>query len=920
MGGLHQKLIPFTQSREADPNACTHAAFRMTLPEIEYEKFTLDNGLTVVVHEDHKAPIVAVNVWYHVGSKNEPTGRSGFAHLFEHLMFNGSEHFNDDYFQALERAGATELNGTTNRDRTNYFQNVPRNAVELALWMESDRMGHLLGAIDQEKLDEQRRVVKNEKRQSENQPYGQTQNLITRATYPRGHPYDHTVIGSMEDLDAASVEDVHDWFKTYYGPNNAVLTIAGDIKTAEAQALAGKYFGDIAPGPPVGQFASWAAKRTGVQREVVQDRVPQARVYMVWNVPAIYTLDFSRLGLVASVLASGMNSRLYKRLVYHDKIATSVSAYVSGGEIGSQFVVVGTAHPGRDLRAVEDALNEEIARFLAEGPTEQELCRVIIEGKAGFIRRAERIGGFGGKSAILAQGEVYQGNPGIYKRELQRWATAAPENLRSAAEAWLADGIYILEVHPFVARQSAPTGVARGHPPAVSPPRDAAFPAIAHATLSNGVRVLLSERHSIPVVQASLFLDAGFAADHGGIPGTSSLALSMLPLGTARLTALEISDRLANLGASIAATSNLDGSSVGLSALKEHLEPSLDLFADVVLNPVFPQAEFDRLRQERLAQIQAEKASPLAMALRVFPRLLYGDDHAYNLPLTGSGTEHSVRQLKRDGMAAFHQLWFRPDNATLVVAGDITLDEVVPLLESRFAGWARGPVPEKNVAAVAHRAASSLYLIDRPGSVQSIVFAGHIAPPRNTPENLAIETMNRILGGSFTSRINMNLREDKGWSYGAQSVVVNARGQRPFIVVASVQSDKTSETVQEILGELRAISSDRPPSSDEVHKAQESITRSLAGRWETSGAVLDSIVNLVQYTLPDDYYDTYADRVRALDAAQVAAAARAVLRPDNVVWVIVGDRETIEPSLRALGLGSITLLDTEGTVLNQGPG
>ncbi len=888
----------------------------MTLPEIRYTKFQLSNGLTVIVHEDHKAPIVAVNVWYHVGSKNEPEGRSGFAHLFEHLMFNGSEHFNDDYFKAMERAGATELNGTTNRDRTNYFQNVPRGALNLALWMESDRMGHLLGAIDQDKLDEQRRVVKNEKREGENQPYGQVQNRITSATYFRGHPYGHTVIGSMEDLDAASVEDVHEWFKAYYGPNNAVLVIAGTINATEAKELTEKYFGDIPPGPPVVQYRSWVAKRTGMQREIMQDRVPQACIYKVWNVPATYTKDFNRLALASSVLASGMTSRLYKRLVYDDQIATSVSAYLNGGEIGSQFVITGKAHPGKDLRMVEAVLDEELNRFLDEGPARHELRRVLTEGEAHFIRRVERIGGFGGKSAILARGEVYRGDPCAFTDEFEARRSATLEDVRQTAERWLADGVYVLEVHPFAPLKPVRRGAERDSLPAVVTPPDAPFPVIRRATLSSGIKVLLAERHGTPVVHMSLFLDAGFAADQLGIPGTASLAMGILPMGTATRTSLQISDLLANLGATLGAGSNLDGSSVGLSALKEHLEPSLNTFAEVILSPAFPQGEFNRIRQERLALIQNEKSAPLSMALRVFPRLLYGDGHAYSLPLTGSGTESSILSMTREDVVAFHQAWFKAKNATVVVAGDTALEEVMPLLEAHFHGWPAGTLPEKNIAAVTHHDTPSVYLIDRPGSVQSIIFAGLVAPPRNVPNNLAIATMNKILGGSFTSRINMNLREDKGWCYGAQSVIVTARGQRPFIIVASVQGDKTCESIQEILNEVRGMSGDTPPTSEEVLKAQESLTHSLAGRWETSSAVLQSVVNMVQYSLPEDYYDNYAQQVRALDVEHVTAAAHEVLRPDSLVWVVVGDRAAIEPGLRALAPGDITLIDADGSILD----
>ena len=760
-------------------------------------------------------------------------------------------------------------------------------------------------------------VVQNEKRQGENQPYGQVYNRIVNATYPEGHPYAHTVIGSMEDLDAATVDDVHEWFKTYYGPNNAVVAIAGAIDTQEAKRLAEKYFGDISPGPPVTHFDTWIAKRTGEQREIMQDRVPQARIYKVWNVPEIYSTDYHLLDLATSVLASDKNSRFYKRLVYDDQIATSVSAYVSGSEIGSQLMIIGTAQPGQSLNAVETALDEELARFLADGPTEEELRRVITQDKASFIRGIERIGGFGGKSDILARSEVYGSTPDAYKKEFHDKDAATPESVRDAATRWLSDGVYVLEVHPFAQLSAAAEGAEREVLPDVDSPPDAAFPAIQEATLSNGITVLLAERHAIPVVELTLFLDAGYAADQNSVQGTARLALSMLDEGTTSMSALEINDHLANLGASISTGSSMDGSTVSLSALKGNLAASLDIFTDVVLNPSFPQADFDRLQQQTLAQIQAQKASPVQMALRVFPQLLYGPGHAYSTPYQGSGTEASVASLDREDLVAFHQTWFKPNNATLVVVGDITLDEITPMLEARFSSWEPGSIPSKNIDEVAHKDTPVVYLLDRPGSAQTIIFAGHVAPPRNTPNNIAIETMNTLLGGAFISRINMNLREDKGWSYGASSLLISARGQRPFIVYAPVQTDKTSESITEIRNELRGILGDSPPTEDEVLTAQQNLTLTLAGQWETNASVESDLLTMVQYDLPRDYYGTYTSQVRSLDVAQVSQAAHDVIRPDNLVWILVGDRAAIEEGVSSLGLGDIILIDADGNVLND---
>ncbi len=738
-----------------------------TLPDVDitYQKFVLPNGLTLIVHEDHKAPIVAVNVWYHVGSKNERPGKSGFAHLFEHLMFNGSENYNKDYFQALERLGATDLNGTTNEDRTNYFQNVPAPALDQVLWLESDRMGHLVGAIDKAKLDEQRGVVQNEKRQYENQPYSVAEELITKATFPAAHPYSWTVIGSMEDLNAASLEDVKDWFAGYYGAANAVIVVAGDIDAKTAKERVEKYFGDIPSGPPVSRHETWVPKLPQSQRQSVQDRVPQARVYKIWNVPGLGSADSHYLDLAAAVLTQGKTSRLYKRLVYDDQIATTVTAYQDAREIASQFRIEATARPGEDLQKIEKTVDEELQRFLTGGPTQAELDRVKVQYFASFVRGVERIGGFGGKSDILAQSEVYGGSPDFYKTKLDRIRKATIKDVQDAAKEWLGAPVYTLDLTPFPEYATAPTGADRKKMPEAGEPAPPKFASMQKATLSNGMKLIVAERHAVPVVNFSLLLDAGYAADQFATPGTASLAMGMVDEGTKTRNALQISEELANLGATLSASSNLDTSVVSLSALKSNLDPSLAIYSDVILNPSFPQQDFLLQQKQQIAAIQREKANPIQMALRVFPLLLYGQGHAYGMPFTGSGTEKSVAALTREDLAKFQQTWFKPNNATIIVVGDTTLAEIQPKLEKLFASWKQGDVPKKNISDVKMAGSQTVYLVDKPGAIQSIIFAGHVAPPKANPDEIAIETMNNILGGTFISRINMNLREDKHWSY-----------------------------------------------------------------------------------------------------------------------------------------------------------
>jgi zinc protease len=881
--------------------------------EIPYTKYVLTNGLTLIVHQDKKAPIVAVNTWYHVGSKNEKPGKTGFAHLFEHLMFNGSENFDDDFFKATEKVGATDMNGTTSEDRTNYFENAPKDALDLLLWLESDRMGHLLGAINQAKLDEQRGVVQNEKRQGDNQPYAIAYELITKNVWPPNHPYSWRVIGSMEDLNAASLDDVKEWFRDYYGAANAVLTIAGDVEPAEVLAKVEKYFGWIPSGPPVARHQAWIAKRTGSHRQTVQDRVPQARVYKVWNIPQYGTREANLLNLVSDVLAQGKSSRFYKRLVYEDQIATDAQAYVDLNEIAGQFAIVATARPGEDLAKVEKALDEELAKFIADGPTKDELERAKVQFEAGFIRGIERIGGFGGKSDILAHNFVFTGNPDYYKKTLEETRTATGKELQRAAREWLSDGVYTLEVHPFPKYAESGKDVDRKAVPYPDLKPEVKFPGLQRTQLSNGLKIVFAERHAVPTVQINMLVDSGFAADQLASPGTAKLAMNMLDEGTKQRSTLEISDDLARLGATLGTGADLDSCTVSLNALKSKLDESLAIFADVILNPSFPEDEFKRLQKQTLAAIQREKSEPTTMALRVFPTLLYGKEHAYGNPLTGSGTEASVSKMTTAELRKFYDTWMKPNNATMVIVGDTTLEEITPKLEKLLKNWKQGDVPKKNIPDLTQAAAKpGVYLIDRPGSIQSIIFAGKLAPPKNNPDEIAIETMNNILGGTFTSRINMNLREDKHWSYGSHSSISSARAQRPFIVIAPVQTDKTKESLVEVTRELKGVLNDKPITPEELKKAQVNQTLRLAGAWETAGRVAGSLGEIVRFGLPDDYFQTYPNKVRTLTQENLSTAARKVIDPQKLIWVVVGDRAKVESGIRELNMGELHLLDADG--------
>jgi zinc protease len=718
----------------------------------------------------------------------------------------------------------------------------------------------------------------------------------------------------MEDLDSATLDDVRDWFKTYYTPSNAVLALAGDISSAEAYDKVRQYFNEIAPGPPVAHQRAWVAKMQGEHRETVQDRVPQSRIYKVWNTPGYGTESADYLRFTAATLSSGKNSRLYKRLVYDEQIATQVAAYLDEREIGGQFVVVATARQGEDLRKVEKAVDEELDRFLNEGPTERELNRVKAQSYAGFVRGVERIGGFGGKSDILATNQTYSGSPHAYKERLQRLEEAAVSNVRDAAREWLSDGVYVLEVSPFAAAKQSTAdvttnGLDRSALPELGAPHELKLPDLQETVLSNGLRILIAERHEIPVVNFWLDVNAGFAADRLVHAGTAKLASSLLTGGTARRSALEISDELQMLGAQLTSGCNLDMTTVYISALKSTLDDALDIFADAVLNPEFPEADFFRQKQLQLSAITNEKVTPLQMALRALPPILFGADHAYGVPLTGSGTEESVGHMTREDMVRFHASWFKPNNSTLIIVGDTTLAEIKPKLEELFSGWESGNVPPKTLNTVPRPSKPTIYLVDKSGAEHSVVIAGTIAPPPAVENEVALETMNNVFGGTFGARLNMNLREDKHWSYGAGSVLYGARAQRPFLAYASVQGDKTAESIAEILNELEGMLGKRPVTEEELEKTKQQQVFELPGAHETMNAVGGLFGDLLQLGLPLNFYDTYVSRVSALTVAEIEAAARTILSPENMIWMVVGDRESVEPALRALNIGEIVLVE-----------
>ena len=908
MLGLAFAAIPSHAAPAAKPVAFDRKAYA-----IDYKKFVLPNGLTLLVHTDHSVPVVGVNMWYHVGSRNEKRGKTGFAHLFEHFFFNGSENYPHGFREAMDDLGANNRNGTTNTDRTNFFEDVPASALERTLFLESDRMGFLGNYISKEMLERERGVVQNEKRQGENQPYGRVRLEVAAKMFPYSHPYSWSTIGSMEDLAAASLDDIKEWYRTYYGPNNAVISLAGDIAPERAYELVNKYFGAIPPGPPLPRTEAWIPELERDIRDEMEDHVPQVRIYRSWHVAGWRDADSQRLNLLAGVLAGSKSARLDRSLVYEKGLATAVSAYVNDRELGGTFDIVATLKPGADPLAVEREIERVLAELLAKGPTPAELSRVKTRELADFSRSLERLGGFGGRSDVLAESMTYGGKPDAYLDRLELFANSTARQVQDAGQRWLRGHHYTMTVRPAPRLAATASTIDRKQLPALGEAPDVTFPALQRAQLKNGVKVVLLERHSAPIVNVALAVDAGAAsdsADSAAKAGTASLALDLLDKGSKTRDAFALSDALENLGARLSTSTTPDLSLVRLQATSANLAPSLGVMADAALNPAFAPDQFALQKARRLAQIGQEKAQPNSLALRLMPGLLYGPQHAYGKP--ASGFETTVQGVGRDDLAAWHAAWFRPASATIVVAGDTTMDQLLPALEASFGRWQGGSAPAKQMATVPATAGKRVILVDKPDAPQSTIVAAHVSQAYGQPEDLAIEPVMQNFGGIATSRLNRNLRLDKHWSYGTSARLPEVRGQRPFYVLAPVQTDKTVEAMREVAKEVRGVAGERPLAGAEYQSIMRNMTARLPGRFGTLDALEGAALSTVNLGLADDYWNRYAAGVRGLSEQQLGAAAGKFVRPDEVVWVVIGDLRRIEAGVRSLGWGEVTVVDADG--------
>jgi zinc protease len=887
-----------------------------TVPKISFEKYTLSNGLQVILHVDRKLPVVHVNQWFHVGSKNERAGRSGFAHLFEHMMFQGSKNASKEYFEYVEAAGANlfegGVNGTTSQDRTNYFATVPSGNLEQILWLESDRLATLPDALTIEKLNNQRDVVKNERRQGlENQPYGRWFKLIMENLYPSRHPYANDVIGSHEDLTAASLDDVKEFFKTYYTPNNMSLVIAGDFDPAEAKRLVEKYFGTIPAGPALDRPVKGVPKLDGEKIVEVKDRVPQERAYFAWHTPAFFDAGDAELDLVSTILSDGLSARLNKTLVYDKQLASDVVTFQWSRQLTGTFVIWATARPGASLQQIEQIVTEEIARLAREGPTAAELNRAKTKWEFGFITGLERIGGFGGKADRLNQYNTFLGDPNKFEADFARYRNATSASVRDVVARWLNTRDRLLvRFRPETSGRESQIALDRAKQPPLGGDRPFMVPPVKTAKLENGMDIFVVERRDLPKVAVRFVTRAGSVHNPVGKDGLADLTIEAMKRGTKTRSALQVEDALGDLGTGVFGAAGGETSFVTFEVLKRNLSPALSVFSDVILNPAFPADEIEREKKKRLDALAQDAQDPNAIAQRVGAMLAFGPEHPYGRP--GRGFPSTVQTFTRDDFARFHEAYWKPGSSALVFAGDITLDEARELARANFGSWSGGAAPAANIPSPRPVGPGKVFLVDRQDAAQTIVTQILPGAKRKTDDYYAMVLADAVWGGGFGTRLNLNLREDKGYSYGVFSFPLFHTEAGAWIASGGVQTNKTKESIVEFVKELKFLAGEKPITEKELVNAKANRIRGYAQQFESVGRLTDQISTLWTFNLPMSELQRQTEELERATLASVNAVAKRYAVPSGVTLVLVGDRSKIEEGLRELKLGDIILLDAEG--------
>jgi zinc protease len=926
-------------AQNAPANTAAHK-----LPEIKYVKYTLPNGLTVITHEDHRLPLVAVDLWYHVGPLNERPGRTGFAHLFEHMMFEGSEHVGEKaHIKIVQSAGATDVNGTTSFDRTNYFETMPSNQLELALWLESDRMGFLMEGLNRDLLINQKDVVRNERRQGEGRPYYVAQEQMFHLLFPKGHPYYSVVIGSHADVESARIADVRDFHQQYYTPNNASIAIAGDFDPVKLKALLTKYFGAIPEGPPVAPVTAVTPPITEQKRATVTDTVQLPQLSIAWLTPAAFTPDSYSVDSAVFALGEGKASRLDEALVYKSQTAQSVSCYSDELKLTGITSCTITAKPGVKLKDLEAAFWTELGKLQQDGPTADEVTSAKALDLTEKITGLQRLGGFGGVADSLDRYNQYTGDPDFLPKDVAMTEAVTKESVKAAAVKYLSKDAAVVvycvpgkKVLDDVPRSPADTDADvklvnpytpefeasqdwRKNKPAPGPAPVMHLPAPVKFTLDNGLTVLLVEDHSMPVLSAEIISRAGSYNDPKFKSGLATLTAEVMGDGTTSRDLTKLATDEERIGTQIATAAGMDSATISLNMLTAHTTEGMSLLADVSEHPGFRAADMDRRRKQRLVRIAQETDNVGSMAMRVGPKLVFGDE-PYGR--SGTGTADSVGSLVSADAADFYAAHYGPMDSALILSGDVTRAQSESIAREYFGKWTVKAAANAMAATAAAAPAAPVpqptrvVIVDKPGAPQTALEVFGIGVPADSPDANVLTVMNYTLGSSFASRINMNLREAHGYTYGASSSFTDYLDGGMFVAGGLVRTDVTAPAAKELMNEIREFPA-KPSTAEELAAAKEASIQGLPGRFETTSAVVRAMDSIFLYERPLSYYANLPSKYEAVTEADIARVAQQYVRPDQLVIVTAGDRAKIEPGLKDAGLGPVEVRDISGNLVTD---
>jgi zinc protease len=898
---------------------------------IRHEKYRLDNGLEIILVEDHQLPLVAFNLWIHAGPRNEAAGQTGFAHLFEHLMFAGTKHIaRGEADKLVDSVGGTDSNGSTDFDRTNYFFTLPSKELELGLWIKSDMLGFMSDQVDNIALANQQDVVRNERRQSrENRPYGATDEATYAALFPAGHPYRAMIMGTHADIQSIGLDDVKAFASSYYRPNNATLVLAGDFNPAHAKKLITKYFGALKAGTPVPQPSVTQPVLTAEQRVQVSDRVELSRLDIAWHTPAFYRAGDAELDVAANILGGGKASRLYKKLVYERQIAQSVTAQQASASLGSVFGIEALARANQSLQDIEALIDAELATLASTPPSNEEVQRALAQIETGLLARLETVSTL---ADTINNYNQHAGDPDFAGKDLARYRAVTPEAVRAAVAAYLRKNARVVvqtspgeqQLAAEVATPPMPTEVIKGEALNADEPWRASRPGSGKSTplklpegkrftLANGLTVVHVPKPGLPLVSAVLALRAGQLANPLSQPGLASFTAAMLQEGTATRSSQQIADEAANLGTQLRTGSGIEDAYISVNGLKANFAKSLALVADVVRNPAFSADEVERLKRSRLGALAEQRANASAIAAVISKQSLFGDAHPLGTNVLGH--EDSINATDRAALLQFWQSHYRPDQAALVVAGDVTGPELRKLAQALFGSWkkpanavlaARAAVPRTTVARVV--------LVDKPGAPQTALAVVGMGPTADHRMSASINVMNAGLGGLFTSRINQQLREVKGYTYGVNSFFARGREFGYFALTGSVRTDATAAALSDVFKEIEGLR-ERPMPAEELMRVRNAQLLALPGLYDTNGAVAISYATDWMRGLPARSITQWPAKLSAVTAGSAQKAAEKYVDPKGLIVVAVGDKAKILPQLAAWDQKPLEIRDAAGKLL-----